>query len=219
MSVENGICRFTGKTQMKPTLRILAVCAFAAASLSLISAQDSLGDAARAARMSKPASAPGARVYTTDPLPTGTGLGVAAISSTQSSSSGSTESTTASTTKEGDTQAEGAEQPKNAKPDDSPDARQKIYDDWKSKIDDQKKEISQVERELNVLQREAQINAAVYYADAGTQLRDPKRYADEQRQRQADIDSKQKELDDAKQKLADLQDEARKAGVPAGQLD
>lgn len=104
-------------------------------------------------------------------------------------------------------------------PGDSPEARQKVIDDWKGKIDDQKKEISQLERELNVLQREGQISQAVYYADAGTQLRDPKRYADEQRQRQADLDSKQKALDDAKQKLSDLQDQARQAGVPAGQLD
>lgn len=180
-----------------------------------LAAQDeSLGDAARAARMSKPASAPGVRVYTNDNLPTANGLGIAALSSAPASDAAEA-SVTAPSTKSADATAE----KKAMAPGDSPEARQKVIDDWKGKIDDQKKEISQLERELNVLQREGQISQAVYYADAGTQLRDPKRYADEQRQRQADLDSKQKALDDAKQKLSDLQDQARQAGVPAGQLD
>lgn len=203
---------------MKQVLRILLAGAAAAIMVGTLSAQDqSLGDAARAARMSKPAPAPGARVYTNDNLPTGTGLGIAALSSAPTSAAAEA-STTASSTTSGAADAT-AEKPKAAAPGDSPEARQKLIDDWKSKIDDQKKEISQLERELNVLQREGQISAAVYYADAGTQLRDPKRYADEQRQRQADLDSKQKALDDAKQKLSDLEDQARQAGVPAGQLD
>ena len=186
-----------------------------------LAAQDeSLGDAARAARMSKPASAPGARVYTNDNMPTGNGLGIAALSSAPSSAAAEVSTTASSTKTAAGTQEEAvAEAPKATSPGDSPEARQKIVDDWKSKIDDQKKEVSQLERELNVLQREGQISAAVYYADAGTQLRDPKRYADEQRQRQADLDSKQKELADAKQKLQDLETQAQQAGVPAGQLD
>lgn len=181
---------------------------------TLFAQDQSLGDAARAARMSKPASAPGARVYTNDNMPTGTGLGIAALSSAPTSAAEAS-TTASSTTAEGAT----AEKPKATTPGESAEERQKVVDDWKGKIDDQKKEISQLERELNVLQREGQISQAVYYADAGTQLRDPKRYADEQRTRQADLDSKQKALDDAKQKLSDLENQARQAGVPAGQLD
>jgi hypothetical protein len=201
---------------MKRMFRIFLMSAAAAILAATLFAQDqSLGDAARSARMSKPASAPGARVYTNDNLPTGTGLGIAALSSAPTSAAEA--STTASSPK---ADAEGAaEKPKATTPGESAEERQKVIDDWKGKIDDQKKEISQLERELNVLQREGQISQAVYYADAGTQLRDPKRYADEQRTRQADLDSKQKALDDAKQKLSDLENQARQAGVPAGQLD
>ena len=40
-------------------------------------------------------------------------------------------------------------------------------------------------------------------------------YADDVRKNQDDMDAKQKALADAKQKLDDMQEEARKAGVPA----
>lgn len=96
---------------------------------------------------------------------------------------------------------------------------QKNIDLWKKQINDQKKEITQLERELNVAQREAGLHAAVYYADAGTMLRDSAKFADDNRKLQAEIDTKTQALAAAKQKLADLQEEARKAGVPSNQLD
>lgn len=173
---------------------------------SLAAAQDvSLGDAARKARMTKPAAPANQQVYTNDNLPTAGGLGIASL--TPSPENNTAQQTTASTA---------AAAPAPAGSDKATeDARQKVYEAWKTKIDTQKSQISQLERELNVLQREAQIRAAVYYADAGTQLRDPKKYADDVRQSQQDTEAKQKSLADAKQKLDDLQDQARKAGVPA----
>jgi len=95
----------------------------------------------------------------------------------------------------------------------------KNTDAWKKLINDEKKEISQLERELNVAQREAGLHNAVYYADAGTMLRDSAKFADDSRKLQTEIDTKTQALAAAKQKLADLQDQARKAGVPANQLD
>lgn len=99
------------------------------------------------------------------------------------------------------------------------DEDKKNIDAWKKQINDEKKEISQLERELNVAQREAGLHNAVYYADAGTMLRDSAKFADDSRKLQGEIDTKTQALADAKQKLADLQEQARKAGVPANQLD
>src|SRR5260370_1444334 len=51
-------------------------------------------------------------------------------------------------------------------------------------------------------------------ADIGTRLGNNAKYAEQERQYQEQIAAKQKALDDAKQKLADMQEEARKSGVP-----
>lgn len=96
---------------------------------------------------------------------------------------------------------------------------QKNISAWKKQINDEKKEINQLERELNVAQREAGLHAAVYYSDAGTMLRDSAKFAEDSRKLQAEIDNKTAALAAARQKLTDLQEEARKAGVPGNQLD
>jgi len=86
-------------------------------------------------------------------------------------------------------------------------------DDWKDKIDAQKNEISMLQREIDVAQREQRMRAAAFYADAGSQLRDSAKFADDSRKQQEDIDSKKQSLDAAQQKLADLEEQARKAGT------
>lgn len=86
-------------------------------------------------------------------------------------------------------------------------------DDWNAKIDAKKKDIALMQRELDVLQREQRLRAAAYYADAGTQLRDPAKFAEESRAQQEQIDSKKQSLDAAQQKLEELQEQARKSGV------
>jgi hypothetical protein len=86
-------------------------------------------------------------------------------------------------------------------------------EDWTRKIEDQKKEIATLQRELDILQREQRLRAAAFYGDAGTQLRDQSKFAEDSRKEQADIDAKKQALAEAQQKLADLQEAARKAGV------
>lgn len=85
----------------------------------------------------------------------------------------------------------------------------------KAKIDEQKKAITQLERELDVAQREYRLKVAVYYADVGNNLRDSKKWAEDDRKQRAEIEGKQKAITDAKQKLADMQEQARKAGIRA----
>jgi hypothetical protein len=170
--------------------------------------QTSLGDVARLARRHKPAPAPGERVYDNDNLP-----GKAVISTVgPSSSDDATKPSDQAASDQSD-----ADKDKSAVP--SNDEQKKINGEWTGKIGQQKEEISRLERELNVLQRESQIHTAVNASDIGTRLGNNAKFAEQDRQYQEQIAAKQKAVEDAKQKLADLQEEARKAGVPASARD
>ena len=102
-----------------------------------------------------------------------------------------------------------------AKPADSASDKQKVNDEWKTKIATQKDQISLMSRELDVAQREYRLRAAAMYADAGNRLRNQTSWDKEDAQYKQQIAQKQKALDDAKQKLDAMQEEARHAGVPA----
>jgi len=86
---------------------------------------------------------------------------------------------------------------------------------WADKIAAQKDQIDLMGRELDVLQREYQIRAAAMYADVGNRMRNSADWDKQDAQYKQQIADKQKGLDDAKQKLEDLQEEARKAGASA----
>ena len=108
-----------------------------------------------------------------------------------------------------DKTAEGA-----AKAPDDEAARQAAIKQWTEKLNAQKQQIDLQTRELDVLQREYQIRAAAMYADAGNRLRNQADWDKQDAQYKQQIADKQKGLDEAKQKLTDLQEEARRAGMP-----
>jgi hypothetical protein len=85
--------------------------------------------------------------------------------------------------------------------------------DWNKKLDAGKQEVSTLQRELDIAQREQRLRAAAFYGDAGTQLRDQGKFAEESRKQQEEIDAKKQALDAARQKLGDMQEQARKEGV------
>jgi hypothetical protein len=101
------------------------------------------------------------------------------------------------------------------KDDGSADSKQAANAEWQSKIADQKKQIDLASRELDVLQREYQLRAAAMYADAGNRLRNAGAWDKEDSDYKQKIADKQKAVDAAKQKLDDMQEQARKAGVPS----
>lgn len=80
-------------------------------------------------------------------------------------------------------------------------------------INKQKDEITRLKHELDIAQREQRLNAAAYYGDAGVRLRDQAKFAESSRKKQEEIDGKKKAIADAQQKLTDLQEQARKAGL------
>ena len=93
--------------------------------------------------------------------------------------------------------------------------KQAAWKQWGDRINTQKEQVDLLTRELDVLQREYQIRAAAMYADAGNRLRNQADWDKQDAQYKQQIADKQKSLDEAKQKMEDLQEEARRAGVPS----
>jgi hypothetical protein len=86
---------------------------------------------------------------------------------------------------------------------------------WGDKLDSEQQQIELLQRELDVTQREYQVRAAAMYADAGNRLRNSADWDKQDAQYKQQIADKQKALDEAKQKLEDMREDARKAGVPS----
>jgi hypothetical protein len=172
--------------------RTLYLC-LTAGSLSLLlvgmAGAQSLGEIARRQRQVKRPSA--AKVYTNDDMPS-----LAAPKPEAAATGQKTES---------------KEAPTEAKP--TPEDKAKQGAALQAKADGLKNQIALLEREYTVAEREYKLRTAVYYADAGNSLRDPKKWAEQDRQYQAEMATKKKAIDDARQKLADLQEQARKAGL------
>ena len=173
---------------MKRTITI--VLAVMLAGVLNLSAQ-SLGDAARKQKSSKPKAA-GARVYTNDDM-----VSVGAEPVEPEATAGTEEQDSSK-----------------AKKEPAEDDRKKLEAEWRGKIQDQKKKIADLEREADLLDREFKLRAAAFYADAGLRLRDDRNWADQQRKYQDDMADRKKKIEEAKTQLEDLQERARKSGVP-----
>ena len=193
---------------------LLSCCWAGALLLSLgvgTTTAQSVADAARSSHKEKKSST---TVYTNDNLPTDAPITVTGPSSTAESSNqppeGKDSDSTSASSANSDKTDKGATKPQSAS-----DARNQKIADWKSKFAQQKDAIALLTRELDVLQREYRLRAAAFYADAGNQLRNSAKWAEEDRNYRTQIDSKQKELDAAKQKFEDMQEEARKDDMPS----
>ncbi len=97
--------------------------------------------------------------------------------------------------------------------------KQAAWKDWQSKLTAQKDSIDLAARELDVLQREYELRAAAMYADAGNRLRNETQWDKQNADYKQKIADKTKAVEDAKQKLTDMQEEARKAGVPSAMIE
>ncbi len=101
------------------------------------------------------------------------------------------------------------------KANDDPAKRQADWKGWQDKLSAQKNSIDLSSRELDVLQKEYQLRAAAMYGDAGNRMRNAAAWDKEDADFKQKIADKQKAVEDAKQKLVDMEEDARKAGVPA----
>ena len=225
---------------MKRIASIVLTAVFVAAvAATLVTAQDApLGDLARQVRKQKPQQAPTAKKFDNDNLPSEDKLSVvgettvdpkeAASNAAAANNDGAPPSANqgtkpasgdAAATDQGPTagaQSPAAQTAVDQKPAEDGQAQKKqFYDSWKKKIQDQQGQIDLLARELDVQNREYRLRAASFYADAGNRLRNSGAWDKEDSQYKDQIASKQKALDEAKQHLEDMQEEARKAGVPS----
>lgn len=197
---------------MKPTTYFwLAVIALAGLVAPLAKAQNadveepSLGSYARTVRKEKkPVAA--AKHFDNDTLPKDDKLSV--VGSAQSNPAD------ASATDQGPTTAAANSSPQ-VTPGQSQEERQRVYDDWQQKINEQQSRIDMLARELDVQQREYRLRAASFYADAGERMRNQAGWDKEDSDYKSKIGDKQKALDEAKEHLNSLQEEARRSGVPS----
>jgi hypothetical protein len=160
----------------------------------------SLGEVARRQQQQKKAS--GAKVYTNDNLPAaGTVNVVGSEAPAPSPADAAAGSEAAGKT--------AAAAPTGAAPQD----KTKAGEELKGQVAQTKKEVAQLEHDLDILEREFRIRAATYYADAGNSLRDPKVWADQRRDHDKEVAEKKTQLETAKQKLTELEEQARRSNV------
>jgi len=178
--------------------------------------QPSLADYARQIKKDSPQPKAKPKVFDNDNLPKDDKLSivgeqppVASDKSSEAKPADSTGNVPAATDKKSATET------KAAATEDDQAKRQAALKEWQQKLTAQKDQIDLADRELDVLKREYQLRAAAFYADAGDRLRNSAAWDRQDTQYKQQIADKQKALDDAKQKLEEVQEEARKAGIPA----
>ena len=196
--------------------------------LAGVAAAQSVADAARQTRKQN-AKKPAAKVYTNDNLPTNATISVTGQPAQSDEDSGKAAENSDNTANDGTAAGEDKTAPgdKSAADKQKPDADKKTYAEkrdaaiqqWKQRFVDQKQQISLLEREIDVMQREYRLRAAAYYADAGNALRNQADWAKQDREYREKLDAKQKHLDEAKQKLENMQEQARREGMPGSVAD
>jgi hypothetical protein len=178
-----------------------------------------LGDYARAVRKDKkPATA---KQFDNDNLPASDTLSVVGGAGASGQDQGG-----AATGEQSQTAANGGQdanqsdkkaddKPAGIKPGESPADRQKTYDAWKEKIAAQRAKIDSLSNEVEKEQREYQLRQSAAYADIGNRLRASGGFEKDDADFKKMIDDKKKAAEAAKQQLEDMQEDARKAGVPS----
>lgn len=189
----------------------VAICL--AITLSAVSnAQDSnpsLGDYARSVRQNKPQTTKAAaKVYDNDTISSANtisvvGPGPSANANKKSDEDKSNDKATSAESKSGDQQPD--DKPPAVKPGQSLEERQKVFDEWKTRIADEKKKIDQMAHDLNDYQHNSTLAQVSVWPEN-------QKYAQ-------GLSEKQKSLDQAKTELNNLQEQARKAGVRSSVME
>jgi len=210
--------RYIANTAMGLTLLFLAGIPAGAQTTSSSQSTPSggsLGDYARQVRKTTDSTSK-PKVYDNDNLPKNDKLSIVGTVGPEKAPESLTEpADTNGETKPGaDKSAAGTAKTETSGPEDQAE-KDAAAKQWADKIATQKDQVDLLGRELDVLQKEYQLRAAAMYADAGNRLRNSADWDKQDAQYKQQIADKQKALDDAKQKLSDIQDEATKAGTPS----
>jgi len=189
---------------MKAFVIVPALC-LAGLSAAAQQTGDPVADAARKAReMKKKDAAKPKKVYTDDDLKGSVPAPEAAPASAPANASGTEATKTAQvagdTTKSGD--ATKTEDPNSEAA-------------WRKRFQAQRDKIAKTEKELDILGRELEKAQLEYYPDPQKALKEQYDRGDINK-KSAKIDAKQRELDQLRQGLADLEDQLRKSGGDPG---
>jgi hypothetical protein len=206
--------------------RIFYLCTIAMILLAGVAAAQSVADVARQTRKQN-TKKPAQKVFTNDDLPTNAPISVTgqppAAGEDSAKPAGGDDAATADSAAKADNATPGdkaaADKQKSDDKRTFAEKRDTAIQQWKARFAAQKQQISLLEREIDVMQREYRLRAAAYYADAGNALRNQAPWAEQERDYRAKLDSKQKQLDEAKQKLEDMQEQARRDGMPSSLAD
>jgi chromosome segregation ATPase len=200
--------RKAGSMRAKSFLLVSALsCAILFSSVIVVARQqdnsqqtgDPVADAARRAREAKQTAPKPKKVYTDDdvsrpkPAP-------AAASTTDNSTTQDSSKAVASTSSKTPTSA---------------DQDAKAEADWRKRFKEQHENIARAEKELDILQREGQKDQIQYYPDPQKAMTEQYTRKDIN-EKDAKIAAKQKEIEQLKQGLSDLEDALRKAGGDSG---
>ena len=188
---------------MKAFVIVPALC-LAGLSAAAQQTGDPVADAARKAREKKKDAAKPKKVYTDDDLKGSVPAPEAAPASAPANASGTEATKTAQvagdTTKSGD--ATKTEDPNSEAA-------------WRKRFQAQRDKIAKTEKELDILGRELEKAQLEYYPDPQKALKEQYDRGDINK-KSAKIDAKQRELDQLRQGLADLEDQLRKSGGDPG---
>jgi len=198
------------------TIFLLGAAAVSPAQTSTAATEQPLGDYARAVKKEKN---PTAKTFDNDNLPMEDKLSVVGPSATTASDAQhrSANPAIAAASSPDSSAADKADSKAlpTVTPGESVEDRQKVYGQWQDKLSQQKGKVDSLSHDIDALQREYKLRLAeVYYGDPASRARNDigsdKQAADFKRE----LDEKQKALDDAKQDMDSIQEDARKAGVP-----
>ena len=199
--------RKAGSMRVKSFLLASALsCAMLFSSVILVARQqdnsqqtgDPVADAARRAREAKQTAPKPRKVYTDDDVSRPKPAPAAAV-------------TDNSSTQDSSKPAAGT----SSKPPTSADQDAKAEADWRKRFKEQRENIARVEKELDILQRENQKDQIQYYPDPQKAMTEQYTRKDIN-EKDAKIAAKQKEIEQLKQGLSDLEDALRKAGGDSG---
>jgi len=174
---------------------------------------DSLAEAARKHRQQQAGKPAAAKVYTNDNLPATETISTVGAPASDAAANTSTDGQAASA--DGSTPAA----KDSAKPADDSKTRQKTWEEWRDKIQKQKASVEQMQKENDEIERQFKLTTGNYYSSAQQRLYDGAAMAKEDAAYKQQMEQKKKAIEDAKQKIEDLQEEARRAGVPSGYRD
>jgi len=175
---------------------------------------DSLAEAARKHKQQQAGKPVSAKVYTNDNLPATETISTVGAPATDTAADAPTDGPAVSA--DGSTPAA-----KNggAKPVDDGKSRQKTWEDWREKIEKQKAAVEQMQKENDEIDRQYKLTSGNYYNSAQQRIFDGAAMAKEDAAYKQQMEQKKKAIEDAKQKIEDLQEGARRAGVPSGYRD